>query len=70
MTPAGLFAVSMYVVVDPGETVWLPEAGTAPIPGSILTESAPVTFQVRLEVCPGLIKAGAALKLVTTAGVA
>ena len=64
--PAALVAVSVNVVVVPGDTVALPEEGTAPPPGTILTDEAPLTFQLKVEVPPAPMLVGLALKLLTT----
>lgn len=46
-----------------GETLWLPETGTDPIPLSIETDVAPEVLQVNVELWPLLIKFGFAVKL-------
>jgi len=57
-------------VVELGETCWLPEAGTLPTEGSILTLSAPVTDQDKVADWPGVITAGETVKLLATGGAA
>jgi len=53
-------------VDEAGSIVILPEALTRPIPWSILTELAPVTFHDRFDVPPGLIADGLLLKVPIT----
>jgi len=57
-------------VDEAGETAMLPAALTTPIPLSILTVLAPVTFHDRFDVPPGLITDGLLLKLPITAACA
>ena len=44
--PAPLEAVSTYLVVEPGDTLFVPLDDTVPIPGSMETDVEPVTPQV------------------------
>jgi len=60
--PAVLVADRVKVVVEAGLTIALPEAGREPIPGDMLTDVAPVTFQLRLEFPPGLMLEGLAVR--------
>jgi hypothetical protein len=66
--PPGPVAVSVYVVVAVGETVWLPEVATDPIPLSIETDVALVVLQVSVELPPEEIDDGLALKLIVGVG--
>ena len=52
-----------------GDITLIPAALTRPMPWSILTELAPVTFHSRVDVPPGLIVAGLLLKTPITGGV-
>jgi hypothetical protein len=56
--PASLAAVSLYVVGAVGDTLRVPDTGTVPIPWSIKTDVAFVTFHDRTAVAPGAIEAG------------
>ena len=56
--PAELVAVMVYTVDAAGDTNLMPVASTRPIPWSILTELAPVTFHNRVDVPPELIVDG------------
>ena len=49
-------------MVAAGETPVDPLADTAPTPLSIITVSAPLTFHARVELCPGSIPVGVAVK--------
>jgi len=60
--PAALVADRVKMVVEAGLAGALPEAGREPIPGDMLTDVTPVTFQVRLEFPPGLMLEGLAVK--------
>jgi hypothetical protein len=60
------WAVSVYVVLSEGVIVALPATETRPIPLSIETEFAPVTFHSRVEDCPAVISDGAAVNEVIT----
>ncbi len=62
MLPILFVAVIIYVVVLVAVTVWLPARATLPIPGSILAEFAPITFQLRVAEPPGEIVDGVTLK--------
>jgi hypothetical protein len=53
-----------------GDTTLLPATSTRPIPWSILTEFAPVTFHNKVDVLPALIVDGLLLKVPMTEGVA
>jgi hypothetical protein len=57
------------MVVTAGEIILIPAALTRPIPWSILTELAPVTFHSKADVPPGLIVAGLLLNTPITGGV-
>ena len=50
------------MVVEAGLAVALPEAGTAPPPGDMETDVAPVTFQLMVEFPPALMLEGLAVK--------
>jgi hypothetical protein len=52
-----------------GETTLLPATSTRPIPWSILTDVAPVTFHNKVETPPELMIAGLLLKFPITEGV-
>ena len=52
-----------------GDTILVPAASTRPIPWSILTELAPVTFHNRVDVPPELIADGLLLKVSITEGI-
>jgi hypothetical protein len=67
--PAVLVALIVYTVDVAGDITMTPTALTWPIPLSILTELAPVTFHNKVAVPPGLIVAGLLLKVPITAGV-
>jgi hypothetical protein len=58
LKPAVLKAVKVYTLVAPGITTLVPVKATLPIPWSILTVVAPVTFQLRVEDSPGAMVAG------------
>ena len=60
--PAELVALMVYTVEVDGDTSLVPTASTSPIPWSILTELAPVTFHNRVDVPPELIVDGLLLK--------
>jgi hypothetical protein len=53
-------------VVEVGETVLLPLAGTVPIPLSILTEVAPSMLQLKVAELPVVIVDGLTLKELIT----
>ena len=67
--PALLLAVMVYVVDAFGDTTLVPATSTRPIPWSILTDVAPVTFHNIVDVPPGLIVDGLLLKAMMTGGV-
>jgi hypothetical protein len=56
------------VVVEAGEQEVLPEAATAPIPGAMETDVAPLVFQLSVELPPELMLDGLAVKLFITGG--
>jgi hypothetical protein len=60
------WAVSVYVVLSEGVIVALPATETVPIPLSMETEFAPVTFHSRVEDSPAVISDGAAVNDVIT----
>jgi hypothetical protein len=66
--PAELVALIVYTVDVAGDTSLVPATATTPIPWSMLTESAPVTFHNRVDVPPALILAGLLLNAPITAG--
>ena len=68
LTPPAPTAVSVYVVVETGVTVVDPLEVTKPIPGIILTLSAPVVFHVSVAGLPEFTVDGDALKAVITGG--
>ena len=59
-------AVSVYVVVTEGDIVTLPARETVPIPLSMETELASVTFHSRVVDCPAVMADGAAVNEVIT----
>jgi hypothetical protein len=61
--PALLEAVSMYLVVEPGDTFFVPLDDTVPISGAMETDVEPVTPQDTVAVCPVKILPGSILKL-------
>ena len=63
--PAELVALIVYTVDVAGDITLAPTALTWPIPLSMLTELAPVTFHIKVVVPPGLIAAGLLLKVPT-----
>jgi hypothetical protein len=60
--PALLVAVKVYLAVSAGDTDFVPDNGTVPIPLSMETEVAPVTSHCRLEELPAVIAFGIAEK--------
>lgn len=58
IVPTLFVAVIIYVVVDEGDTVWLPANATFPMSGLIVTELAPITFQLRVAELPVFIVDG------------
>jgi len=66
--PAELVALIVYTVDVAGDTILVPATSTRPIPWSILTDVAPVTFHNRVDVPPGLIVDGVLLKSPITEG--
>jgi hypothetical protein len=56
------------VVVEAGEREVLPEAATAPIPGAMETDAAPLVLQLSVELPPELMLDGLAVKLFITGG--
>ena len=67
--PAELVALMVYTVDIAGDTTLVPATSTRPIPWSMLTELAPVTFHNKVDVLPGLIVDGLLLKVPITEGV-
>jgi hypothetical protein len=59
--PELLVAVSVYVVDWAGDTEVDAAPETLPIPGAMVTEVAPVTFQERVAACPAAILEGDAV---------
>ena len=55
-------------MVTTGDTVVLPLEATMPTTGVMVTVSASETFQVRVELSPGLIVGGEAEKILTIGG--
>jgi hypothetical protein len=66
--PAELVALKVYTVDVEGDIAMDPEALTRPMPWSILTELAPVTFHDKFDVPPALIADGLLLKVPITEG--
>jgi hypothetical protein len=56
--PIELVALMVYTVDVAGDTTLVPAASTRPIPWSILTDVAPVTFHNRVDVPPESIVDG------------
>ncbi len=50
-------------MVLPGITALVPAAATEPIPWLILTDVAPATLQIRVDVCPAFICIGVAVNV-------
>ena len=67
--PAELVALMVYTVDVAGDTTLVPATSTCPIPWSILTDVAPVTFHNKVDVPPELIADGLLLKATITGGV-
>src|SRR3954468_5092866 len=61
--PAAFAADSVEVVVAAGDTTRVPDADTAPIPGSIVTDAAFDTDHDTVELCPCVMAPGDAAKL-------
>jgi hypothetical protein len=61
--PALLEAISTYLVVEPGDTFFVPLDETIPISGSMETDVEPATSQDTVAVCPVKILPGSILKL-------
>ena len=66
--PVALVALMVYTVDIIGDTTIVPATLTWPIPWSILTELAPVTFHNRVDVPPGFIVDGVLLNSLITEG--
>lgn len=66
--PALLPAVRVYVVVEEGDTDFVPEVDTVPTPWLMETEVAPLTVHDSVELLPEVIEAGLAVKLVISGG--
>jgi hypothetical protein len=64
--PEELLATRLYVVVAEGVTTRLPELETLPMPGSMLTEVAPVTSQLMVEDAPAEMEGGLETKVFIT----
>lgn len=57
--PPGLLAARVYIVVDPGETVFVPLAGTLPMPGLMETDDvAPLISHWTVACSPAMIIVG------------
>jgi len=68
--PTPLVAVSVYTVVEVGDTVLVPVDETLPISGLIETDVAPVTPHESVEASPEAIEVGLAVKLLTVGSAA
>jgi hypothetical protein len=66
--PAEFVALMVYTVDVAGDTTLVPATATCPIPWSILTDVAPVTFHNRVDVPPELIVDGVLLNSLITEG--
>jgi hypothetical protein len=66
--PLALVADNVYVVVEAGEQGVFPETATAPIPGAMEADVAPLVFQLSVELSPELMLEGLAVKLFITGG--
>jgi hypothetical protein len=66
--PAELVALIVYTVDAAGDNTLVPATATCPIPWSILTESAPVTFHNSVDVPPESIVDGLLLNSLITEG--
>jgi hypothetical protein len=66
--PAALVALIVYTVDIVGDTILVPAISTGPIPWSIFTKLAPVTFHNRVDVPPELIADGLLLNSLITEG--
>jgi hypothetical protein len=66
--PEALVALMVYTVDIVGDTILVPATSTRPIPWSIFTELAPVTFHNRVVVPPELIADGLLLNSLMTEG--
>jgi hypothetical protein len=62
-SPMLLVAVMIYVVVEEGDTALVPEEDTAPMPGLMETDVAPVTLHDNVDGLPEVTELGLALKL-------
>ena len=69
MLPSALVALRVKTVDAAGDTTLVPATSTWPIPGSILTDVAPVTFHKRVDVPPALMVDGLLLNAMITGGV-
>jgi len=63
LSPALFVAIKVYVVAVDGLMTTEPKALTCPISGSIRIRSAFETCQLKMEVCPGIIRARVVPKL-------
>lgn len=61
--PAPLEAVSLYTVVEAGDTLFVPVNDTVPTSGLMETDVAPATLHDNVAVWPVVILSGAELKL-------
>jgi hypothetical protein len=66
--PAELVALIVYTVDAAGDNTLVPATATCPIPWSILTDVAPVTFHNRVDVPPESIVDGVLLNSLITEG--
>jgi hypothetical protein len=66
--PVTLFAISVYVLVPFGETVWLPLAPTVPALASIKISVAFSTDHRKTADCPRAMERGSAVKLLIRGG--
>ena len=67
--PEALVALIVKTVDAAGDTILVPATSTWPIPGSILTDVAPVTFHKRVDMPPELMVDGLLLNAMITGGV-
>ena len=68
MLPAVLVALIVKTVDVVGDTTLVPATSTCPIPWSILTDVAPVTFHNKVDVPPALMVDGLLLNAMITGG--
>ncbi|MGA9048666.1 MAG: hypothetical protein WB588_06690 [Dehalococcoidia bacterium] len=67
--PAEFIAFMVYTVDLFGDTNLVPAGSTWPIPWSILTDLAPVTFHIKVDVPPALTVDGLLLNSIITGGI-